>query len=78
MLQSLVYLCFWVINLLGLCAVWVFEVGLLVMLQTSLSTPIQGVQLRKEAVVVRGPLILVILVTELHIDLDQLRGTERC
>ena len=35
----------------------------------SLSTPIQGVHLRKEAVVVEGPLILILFDLGLHVDL---------
>ena len=36
-----------------------------------LSTPIQGVLLRKEAAVVGGPLNLILPMLGLHIDLDQ-------
>ena len=43
-------------------------------LQPSLSAPVQGVHLWKEAVVFRGPLILVMPISGLHIDLDQLKG----
>jgi hypothetical protein len=39
-----------------------------------LFTPIQGVHLQKEAVVVGGSLILIMFILRLHVDLDQLKN----
>ena len=40
----------------------------------NLSTPIQGAHLRKEAVVLKSPLILVTPILGLHTDFDQLEN----
>jgi hypothetical protein len=39
-----------------------------------LSVPIHGVHLRKEAVVIKVPVILIMSVSRLHIDLDQVEN----
>ena len=43
---------------------------------TGLFAPVQGVHLREKAIVFRDPLILVMHVTRLNIDLDQLKNKE--
>ena len=40
----------------------------------NLSAPVQRVQLQKEALVIEGPLILVLPVSGLYIDLDKLKN----
>jgi hypothetical protein len=42
-----------------------------------LSAPIQGLQLRKDAVAIKDPLILIMPLSALHIDLDQLEKKQR-